>query len=941
MRSGNPVVEENSVLRAGSVRTGNASLLGLALLMACAGGPAARAAGVVTNCNSGGSGSLAAAVSGGGLVTFAVSCINEQGEFTINSNTTIDATGRQVVLDGSTFNVQPQVKLALINLTIQDANNDGSGAILNEGGDVIIANSTFTHNGAIDDPGDGIIGQGGAILNSKGRVIITNSTFSGNFTSGGGGEGGAVYNSGGAVIIANSTFYGNTASSGGAIYNSSGTVTLENTILAGSGSGGNCAGIGVIDHGYNLADDSSCKFTATGSQNGVTNLTLGSLANNGGWTQTIAPGAGSPAIGAIPAGTNGCATTITTDQTGAARPGDTNGDCSIGAYESVSPVAATITDCTDDSQLQSSVSAGGRIVFGCSGTISTSGLSIASNTRLDATGQQVVLDGGGQYEVFAGSGVTLALNNLTIQNGTSGYGGAISNYFGTLIVANSTFFNNSAPGGVGGAIFNEVGALIVANSTFSSNSAPDYGVGGAIDNYGGTLTIANSAFSNNSAPGAFGGAIYSTGTLIIANSTFSHNSAPGDGARLGGAILNDGTATLENTILAGNSGGNCTYGVIDGGYNLDDDGSCGFSTANHSFSDNSNANLGTLSYNGGPALTIPLNRGSAGLGAIPFGSSGCGAISSTVNAMVLTDERGVVRPQFTSAGALACDIGAVQSTQNQVAVTFNTNPVNLAYSVGPASYTGPQTLTLPTDTQTTIWAPSPQPASAGTGYVWQGWSDAGAQAHQITILPPASGSLTYTANFNTFYLLTTGVNPGGAGTVSISASAEGSNGYYPPGTQITLMASPNSGYLFEDWNGLAVTDNPLQITLTAPTTETAYFSPYTNEGGSVSVTEVSGLLYSALLANPGSPGSPGGGTTYFLVTNTGGSAINGPIQLVLTNLPPSVTGANSSGTFNGSPYWTASMERLGPGGVVQVTVQLNYAASTAVSTTPVIYSGSL
>jgi hypothetical protein len=55
------------------------------------------------------------------------------------------------------------------------------------------------------------------------------------------------------------------------------------------------------------------------------------LVSNGGPTWTIALLSGSPAIDRIPPGTNGCGTTITTDQRGVARPH--GGGCDIGAYE--------------------------------------------------------------------------------------------------------------------------------------------------------------------------------------------------------------------------------------------------------------------------------------------------------------------------------------------------------------------------------------------------------------------------------------------------------------------------------------------------------------------------------------------------------------------------------------------------------------------------------
>ncbi len=802
----------------------NAALLFAAVLLACASGPKARAAvTTITDCS--GDSQLQSAVSSGGDIVFACSGTISTS-LTISSSTTIDATGQSVALDGGgseqVLYVPSGVTLTLNNLTIQNGRNKGGGGAIKNGGTLIVTNSTFVNNTAIGK-GTG----GGAIYNHYGTLTVANSTFVNNSATGSSPNGGAI-SSEGSAIITNSTFFNN-SSQAGAIYNE-GTMTLSNTILAGSGSGGNCAGAAVTDGGYNLSDDGFCGFTATGSQNNVANLNLGPLASNGGSTQTIAPGADSAANGVIPAGTNGCATTIMTDQTGAARPGDVNGNCSIGAYEFLSQVTTTITDCTDDSQLQNAVSAGGRIVFACSGTIpirTTFGgtVGLSSDTTLDATGQIVALDGQKQREVFAlGPGAALTLNNLTIQNGNYVGGGAIDNEGATLVLTNCTLSLNKAQ--FGGAIDNDYGTLVVANSTFSGNSAPGSNAqGGAIWNAT-TLTVANSTFSGNSAPGlgSTGGAIFNSNLdpVTVTNSTFSGNTAPSGS---GGGIYNaDGFMTVENTILAGNGGGDCAVGsgaITDGGYNLADDDSCGFRAGG---SQNSvNPNLGALSYNGGPALTIPLNSGSAALGGIPFGSSGCSAISSNVSAMILTDERGVFRPQFTSTGALACDIGALQTTQNQIPVTFNTNPTGPSYTIGPSTYNSQQTLTLPLDTQSTIWTPSPQ-TGTGAQYTFASWSDGGTEAHQITILSPASGSVAYTANFNASYLLTTAVSPSNAGTVSVSASTAGSNGYYPANDQLSLAATANAGYVFSGWTGTASSaSSPLNVTITGPLTETANF----------------------------------------------------------------------------------------------------------------------
>jgi hypothetical protein len=133
-----------------------------------------------------------------------------------------------------------------------------------------------------------------------------------------------------------------TLSSGAAIIANS--ATIKNTILAGSidtitGSlAGSCGFFGTfVDAGYNISDDASCGFTATGSLNNTNPmLDPGGLENNGGPTQTISLAPGSPAIDAIPLAncTDQQSRPINTDQRGALRPDAGEVRCGIGAYES-------------------------------------------------------------------------------------------------------------------------------------------------------------------------------------------------------------------------------------------------------------------------------------------------------------------------------------------------------------------------------------------------------------------------------------------------------------------------------------------------------------------------------------------------------------------------------------------------------------------------------
>ena len=83
-------------------------------------------------------------------------------------------------------------------------------------------------------------------------------------------------------------------------------------------------GVDVLDEGYNLADDATCEFGATGDRV-VADARLAPLGDNGGPTRTHALLAGSPAIdGGDP---SRC---LPRDQRLIDRPG---GACDIGAFE--------------------------------------------------------------------------------------------------------------------------------------------------------------------------------------------------------------------------------------------------------------------------------------------------------------------------------------------------------------------------------------------------------------------------------------------------------------------------------------------------------------------------------------------------------------------------------------------------------------------------------
>jgi hypothetical protein len=302
----------------------------------------------------------------------------------------------------------------------------------------------------------------------------------------------------------------------------------------------------------------------------------------------------------------------------------------------------------------------GTVTFNCgvAATITvTSTKTVNTDTTIDG-GNLITISGGHSVGVFSvHPGVNFTVQNLTIANGKNagGTGGGIENR-GTLTVTNSTFSGNSTgfcllcgPSGYGGGIENR-GTLTVTNSTFSGNSA---GGGGGIDSSG-TLTVTNGTFSGNSA--FDGGGIGSGGTLTVTNSTFSGNFAfNGNGA----ITTYFGTVTVTNSIFSGNSasGGNCYGAVTDGGHNIDDGTTCGFTgtsctNTNGSSFCNTNPQLDPagLANNGGPTQTIALQAGSP---AINAGEESVCAAPPVNN----FDQRRYPRP---GTGATNCSIGAYE-----------------------------------------------------------------------------------------------------------------------------------------------------------------------------------------------------------------------------------------------------------------------------------------
>jgi len=269
------------------------------------------------------------------------------------------------------------------------------------GGSVTVAASTFSGNNAV---------LGGAI---NGSVTVAASTFTHNTASN---SGGAIEDPG-TVQVTASTFTGNTAGNGGAIDNGApfgggGTVQVAGDVFNGS-----CTRTGGTwtDGGYNAGTDTSCFNGGTGDVNAGSSsaLNLGSLAGNGGPTQTIMPGPGSKAIGIIPDPTSltlgGTFMFLcgAVDQRGYASTGST---CDAGAVQTTaSPPGLTVTESATPATF---TAAGQAITYSYLVTDTGTGLGLHGITVTDAAVPGISCPSGvlpgGESETCTGSYTTTA-----------------------------------------------------------------------------------------------------------------------------------------------------------------------------------------------------------------------------------------------------------------------------------------------------------------------------------------------------------------------------------------------------------------------------------------------------------------------------------------------------------------------------------------------------
>jgi len=330
------------------------------------------------------------------------------------------------------------------------------------------------------------------------------------------------------------------------------------------------------------------------------------------------------------------------------------------------------------------------------------GLTIVGPGSAALTVQRSVL--ADPFGILVVSSGNLALEGLEVTGGDGTLGGGIHNGTGSLTLTRVAVAGNEAEASSlldgpahGGGIFSE-GPLTLRESVVSGNSAVTKGPAEGDSEGGGVfalgkLTVERSTISGNVAQdlssgdghlSALGGGIYAQGEATIDRSTISGNSvfaeegaesiAAGGGLFATGIGQLDGVTFTANSALGGAASGSnlrapgdwvfrdtivadpkgdadsCADYFQSGGYNLDEDGSCGLTESSDLV--DVIAALGPLADNGGPTPTHALLPGSI---AIDRGSS----LGAT------TDQRGLPRPSnfpeiSDKEGGDGSDIGAFE-----------------------------------------------------------------------------------------------------------------------------------------------------------------------------------------------------------------------------------------------------------------------------------------
>ena len=646
---------------------------------------------------------------GGGVLVNAAATASFTGG-SILANTATNGGGLYVLGVGTLVpGVSASASLNGTNVTNNTANgaavvNGGNGGgILSSGTLSISNNAVLSGNRALASSASGSLatGWGGAMYvgpvgaGDKPVANIIDTTIAGGGQTANALVGGGVAQAGNVFNAANTTpaqltairttFSGNVAAFGAGSYLGALATILDSTITGNVANPSNGIGGGI----YIARNPAAGAIPDVVVQN--TDLTQNSAATGGGigvnsTSRLFLRGDSSVdhnTAGAFGGGLFNAGETIVTESHVDL---NTSGFQGGGLWNGSAVVADLPTVLTFDSTFDgnSAASAGGGVVVAARASLNATGVSIDSNVATAAGG------------LFVADGAVGIVDDSSISdntaNGSSG-GGVLNS--GDTTVSDTTLDGNEAifssgNTGLGGAIYsgsnanNSTVKLLLSRVAITDNTARTasalvtFSPGtGAVNQ----TSIRNSTISGNQTVVGFS-ALVPFHPLTIVNTTIVDNTSP-PGAT--GGIFPFTTAVgVAGSILSGNTGGNCSSAVVNGGHNLTDpgDATCGFPAAAQV-----NPQLGPLQNNGGPTLTHLPASTSPAINDTPVNTATGLTDAVANNAVVLCiagslDQRSVTRPQGPT-----CDIGSVEANLSAPTVNGPANPVFVTGAFASYGYT--------------------------------------------------------------------------------------------------------------------------------------------------------------------------------------------------------------------------------------------------------------
>ena len=557
---------------------------------------------------------------------------------------------------------------------------------------------------------------------------------------------------------------------------------------------------------------------------------------------------------------------------------------------------------------------------------------------------------GGAIHVSSETTSRIAVATCVFVNNSAAFGGVASG--GDWTVTDSTFSGNSATTSGGVA---SLGTWTVTDSTFNGNSAINQGGVAGL----GTWTVTGSTFSNNSADQ--GGVAYD-GSWTVTDSTFSGNSADRGGVAFGSVLAN---RTVTGCIFANNwaegEGGVAEGGswiVTDSAFNNNGAVNRGgvaiigtWDVTGSTFSGNSAAGAGGVAYDG---IWTVMNSTFSGNKANYAGLASYGSwtlLHSIIDALNVTTNlpyqfanlnsfQNFVTPDFpVPFTPLAKNIiqGGTSVIQAQTLDVFPSFIIDAdPLFLNPSDPGGPDDLFGTPDDGLRLQAGSP---AIGEGDVFLLPEDASDLDNDgITNEPlPLDRAGFLRVQFGGLDLGAYAFVDNQLQVFSLTVLSDGDGSVLPRGSQNhpelaleTLTATPNPGYLFDQWSGSVISSvNPLRITIVTNLTITASFTPDLNDSDEDGLSNFDEIVTYG--TDPNNGDTSGDGLLDGYVVNAGADPnVNYAGVLALVQSAAIATITNNPTAYN--LYTESSIQDLNMGGLIVEqdagTVQLEWTIET-------------